>query len=73
MILVSLEVHGSPLKGREQNLSAYTRGSRVGGGPKSFWEEKNDGANPVSEEKMTGQTLFWPEKMTGLGLFYRKK
>ena len=42
--------HKRPIQGREQNLSAYTRGSRVGGA-ESFWEERNDGANTFSGEE----------------------
>ena len=48
--------------GREQNLSAYTRGSGVGGGAKGFWKEKNDGANTFSEEENDGADTFWAKK-----------
>ena len=58
--------------GREQNLSAYTRGSRVGRA-KSFWEEKNDGANTFSEEKNDGADTFLGKKNDGARTFLQKK
>ena len=46
--------------GRDQKLSGYIRGIRVGG------------TKSLTEEKMTGQTLFWKKKVTGQKLFWAK-
>ena len=56
------------LRGREQNLSAYTRGSRLGGA-KSFWEERNNGANTFSEEKHDGADTFLGNRNGGARTF----
>ena len=64
--------------GREQNLSAYTMGSRVGGekfldgkkwrGKDFFWR-KNDGADTFLGKKTTELGLFYRKRMTGRRLF----
>ena len=44
-----------------------------GGEAKSFWEEKNDGANTFSEEKNDGADTFLGKKNDGARTFLQKK